>query len=56
MKSATKYVCWVAGLALALGIWTWLASVPWPASASPADTAVSAPVSYRGLNGITSQR
>ena len=42
MKSATKYVCWVAGLAVALGIWVWLASVPWPASASPADTAVSA--------------
>ncbi len=33
MKSATKYVCWVAGLAVALGFWVWLASVPWPASA-----------------------
>ena len=38
MKSATKYVWWVAGLAVALGIWTWLASVPWPTSADPADT------------------
>jgi Protein of unknown function (DUF3761) len=33
MKAATKYVCWVADLAVALGIWTWLASVQWPASA-----------------------
>jgi hypothetical protein len=40
MKSATKYMCWVAGLAVALGIWTWLASVPWPTSADPADTSV----------------
>ena len=33
MKPATKYLCWIAGLAVALGILTWLASVPWPASA-----------------------
>jgi hypothetical protein len=39
MKSATKYVCWVAGLAVALGIWAWLASVPSPDSSDPADTA-----------------
>jgi hypothetical protein len=41
MKSATKYVCWVTGLVVALGIWAWLASVPWPTSADPADTAAS---------------
>ena len=44
MKSATKYVCWVAGTAVALGIWAWLASVPWRVNADPADTAASAQV------------
>jgi Protein of unknown function (DUF3761) len=52
MKLA-KYVWWVAGLTVALGIWVWLASVPWPASAeSPATIASNCPKGfYRAASG-----
>jgi hypothetical protein len=59
MKSATKYVCWVAGLAVALGIWTWLASVPWPVNAEmscPKDhyRAASGDCVHRPVCGVSS--
>src|ERR1700679_3097954 len=58
MESVTKYVSWVAGLAVALGIWTWLPSVPWGASADPAVSAQVLPWAdaSRDRSGIGRER
>jgi hypothetical protein len=54
MKTAAKYVCWVAGLAIALGIWAWLASMPGPASAGPGNTWTASPGSARRAAPVAS--